>query len=121
MSFSFSSIGHALATGLHDFYKGIVAVESFITKVDTPANQALVESLTNLVPVVGPQAVQVERGVFAVAGELASILTNVSSNGEAALVNAGFDATVIADFKALIQSVPGLFTIVPTPVTPATK
>lgn len=117
MAFSFSSIGHALATGIHDFYTGIIAVEGFVAKINTPANQATVEALTALIPVVGPQAVTVERGVFAVAGEVAAILTNVTNGGEQALLNAGFDQTIINDFKSLVSSIPGLFPTTAAPVS----
>jgi len=110
MSFSFSSVGHAFAAGLHDVYTGAKAVESFIAKVATPANQAEIEALTSLIPSVGPQAAAIERGVFAIAGQLSGILTNVTNGGEQKLLDAGFDAAVIADFKALIGSIPSLVT-----------
>ena len=108
MAFTIRSIGHGLAIGLHDFYVGIKAVEGFIAKNNTPQNQAIVEGLTSLIPVFGPEAQTVERALFAIAGQTASILTNVSAGGERKLLDAGFDAAVIADFKALIEAVPGL-------------
>lgn len=111
MAFSFSSIGHALASGLHDVYTGAKAVEQFVAKIATPKNEAEVEALTSLIPGIGTQAAAVERGVFAVAGQLAAILTNVTNGGEQKLLDAGFDASVIADFKALIASVPGLVNV----------
>ena len=49
-----------------------------------------------------------ERGVFAVAGEAASILHALDGTGPQKLRDAGFDEQVIADFEALIASVPGL-------------
>lgn len=110
MGFSFKSIGHALATGLSDAYKGATAVEKFIAKVATPGNEAEVEALTALIPTVGPEAATIERGVFAVAGEVGSLLSDITGAGEKALLGAGFDASIIADFKALIAGVPGLVT-----------
>ncbi len=109
MSFSFKSIGHECASILHDVWTGMTAVAGFIEKIDTTQNQALLETVTGLIPVVGPEAVAIERGVFAVAGQTAAVLGDVTKGGEQALLNAGFDAQVIADFKALIESVPGLF------------
>lgn len=119
MAFSFSSIGHALAAGLHDVWTGMKAVESFVAKADTPANQQVIEGLTSLIPVIGPQAATVERGVFAIAGQAAAILTNITNSGEQKLLDAGFDAMVIADFKALIAAVPSMVsTAKAAPVTP---
>jgi hypothetical protein len=121
MSFSFSSIGHAIASGLNDAYTGMKAVSSFIDKVATPTNQAEIEALTALIPSVGPEAVTIERAVFAVAGEVAAVLNDVTNGGEQKLLDAGFDATVIADFKTLIASIPGLFTATSTATTTATN
>lgn len=106
--FTFKSIGHAIATGLNDAFKGAKAIETFIAKYATTANQQEVEALTSLIPSVGPTAAAVERGVFAVAGEVASILTDLTNGGEAKLLNAGFDSALIAEFTTLIHSVPGL-------------
>lgn len=109
MSFSFTSIGHAIAAGFQDVVKGEQAVSKFIAKIDTPDNQALVEGLTAIVPGVGSQAVLVERGVFAVAGEVASVLKDFDTASVEKLVNAGLDRTVITDFQNLIKNTPSLF------------
>lgn len=121
MSFSFASIGHAFATGLSDVVKAGEAVGNFIAKVTTPANQAEVEALTALAPapynVVG---VAVERGVFAVAGEVAGVIAKFEGAAAQKLADAGLDKGVIEDFEALIKSVPGLFAAAKAaPVTPA--
>lgn len=118
MAFGFKSIGHFFSTAIHDVFVGAKAVETTITKVNTPANQKLVEDFTALIPSIGPAASDIERGVFAIAGETASVLNDATKNGESALVNAGFDAQIIAEFKALIASIPG--TIKNPPALPAT-
>lgn len=109
MSFSFSSIGHALAAGFQDVVKGEQAVAKFIASIDTPANQAVVEALTAIVPVYGSAGVAVERGVFAVAGEVANILKDFDAASVEKLVNAGLDKSVITDFQNLIKNTPSLF------------
>lgn len=109
MSFSFSSIGHALAAGFQDVVKGEQAVSKFLASIDTPQNQAIVEGLTAIVPVYGSAGVTVERGVFAVAGEVANVLKDFDAASIEKLVNAGLDKTVITDFQNLIKSTPSLF------------
>ena len=109
MAFSFSSIGHALASGLSDIVKGEQAVVKFISKIDTPANQAIVEGLTALIPDYGASGVAVERGVFAVAGEVAAVLSKFDEASAQKLIDAGLDKAVIDDFLALLKSVPTLF------------
>lgn len=116
MSFSFSSIGHAFATGLSDVVKASKAVESFIAKIDTPGNEATVEALTALVPTYGSAGVVAERAVFAVAGEVAAALKDFDAASVEKLVNAGLDKTVLADFQSLIKGMPALFSGVKTVV-----
>jgi hypothetical protein len=114
MSFSFSSIGHAIATGLSDVVKGEQAVQKFLAKIDTPANQATVEAITALIPNYGSAGVLVERGVFAVAGEVASLLKDFDAASVEKLVNAGLDKTVLTDFQNILKSTPSLFAGVST-------
>lgn len=116
MSFSFSSIGHALATGLSDVVKASKAVESFVAKISTPGNEATVEALTALIPTYGSAGVIVERAVFSIAGEVASALKDFDAASVEKLVNAGLDKTVITDFQNLIKSTPSLFSGVKTVV-----
>lgn len=116
MSFSFSSIGHAFATGLSEVVKGEQAVQKFIASINTPANQATVEALTALVPTYGSAAVVAERAVFAVAGEVASALKDFDAASVEKLVNAGLDKTVLTDFQSLIKGMPSLFSGVKTVV-----
>lgn len=109
MSFSISSVGHALATGLSDAVKASKAVTAFIAKIDTPGNEATVEALTALVPGYGADGVVIERGVFAIAGEVAGVLGKFDDASVEKLVNAGLDKSVIEDFVALLKSAPSLF------------
>lgn len=114
MSFSFTSIGHAIASGFQDLVKGEQAVQKFLAKIDTPANQAIVEGLTAIIPVYGAAGVAVERGVFAVAGEVAGVLKDFDAASVEKLVNAGLDKAVITDFQTLIKQTPSLFAGVST-------
>ena len=109
MSFNFSSVAHVFATGLSDVVKGEQAVQKFLAKIDTPANQATVEAITALIPNYGSAGVVVERGVFAVAGEVAALLKDFDSASVEKLVNAGLDKTVLTDFQNLIKSTPSFF------------
>jgi hypothetical protein len=116
MSFSFSSIGHAIAAGFQDVVKGEQAVQKFIAKIDTPGNEATVEALTALIPDYGAAGVVVERGVFAVAGEVAALLKDFDTASVEKLVNAGLDKTVITDFQTMLKGMPALFSGVKTVV-----
>lgn len=116
MSFSFSSLSHAVAAGFSDLVKGEQAVQKFIAKISTPGNEATVEALTALIPVYGAAGVVVERAVFAIAGEVAAALKDFDTASVEKLVNAGLDKTVITDFVNLIKSTPSLFSGVKTVV-----
>lgn len=110
MSFSFSSVGHFLASALSDVVKGADAVASFLAKAVTPANQTEIEALTALLPgAAGVTGVAIERGVFAVAGEVASVIHTFDTAAIQKLADAGLDKDVITEFADLIKSVPGLF------------
>ena len=112
MSFSIKSVGHAFSIALHDTFVGLKAVEGVSLKVaDNKLLQDTIETVT--AATFGTSAVDFERAVFAVAGELAAALKANDAATSAKLQDAGLDMAVINDFKGLISSIKSI----PSPTT----
>lgn len=98
--FSFKNVGHFFATMASDIVKGARAVGTVITKVGSA--ESTVEGITALL---FPQAVELERGAFALLGLAAQAVsaagTAVGANG----LNLTLDAQLVADIKALIPAI----------------
>jgi hypothetical protein len=100
MSFGFKNIGHFFATVAGDIVKGARAVASVMLKAQKAEPE--IEALGSLI---FPQAVELERGAFALLGLAAQA---VSETGDAAAVNGiniTLDQQLIADIKALIVAI----------------
>ena len=107
MAFSFNSIGHFFASKLDQLVKVNQGIEAFVAKANLSSTK--VEQLTALLPVVGVPAVQIERGVYAVAGEVAACLQKNDPALQAHLLDAGLDQQVVVDFQTLIAQLPAAF------------
>lgn len=103
MSLGFKSIGHFLASALHDIIVGAKAVEKAGAAV--AKNQQLVEDLTSLV---SPQAAALERIAFGVFGEVAGVAATVDAAASANGISVTLDAEMVADIKALIAQFPDI-------------
>jgi hypothetical protein len=100
MSFGFKKIGHFFATAAGDIVKGARAVASVMLKAQKVEPE--IEALSSLF---FPQAVELERGAFALLGMAAQAVTEagdaVSANG----INIVLDQQLVADIKGLIQAI----------------
>lgn len=99
------SAGHeaaVLLTGVHHFLQG---AETIIKKIVTnPATQAAVEGISTLT--LGPASADVERAIFAVAGELLALLDSANSVDHVQkLVDLGFDKSVIDEFHTVANGI----------------
>jgi hypothetical protein len=99
MSFSFSSIGHFFAAMASDIVHGARAAGSVLAKVEKA--EPTVEAITGLV---FPQAVELERGAFAILGLAASAVQSAGDAASANGVNVTLDAALVADIKAIIPA-----------------
>lgn len=89
-------------TGCKDIVKGAKAITGGIAKIDTPANQALVEGVT---ATAFPSAEPIEEMAFQVLGKA---LTAVKAAGTAASQNGvslQLDSTASTDLQALIPAI----------------
>ncbi len=68
-----------------------------------------VEKLTSLIPIVGPQAVVVERGVYSIAGEVAAVLKKTDPALKQHLLDAGLDQTALNAFEKMLIDIPDLW------------
>ncbi|HEV2690148.1 MAG TPA: hypothetical protein VGV35_16435, partial [Bryobacteraceae bacterium] len=100
MSFGFKNIGHFFATVAGDIVKGARAVASVMIKAEKAEPE--VEALTALF---FPQAVELERGAFALLGLAAQAVTDAGSAAEGNGINVALDAQLVADIKGLIQAI----------------
>lgn len=118
--FSFKNIGHFFATVAGDIVKGAKAVAGVMLKVEQAEPQ--VEAVSSLF---FPQAVELERGAFALLGMAAQAVTEAGSAAAANGVNIALDAQLIADIKALIPAIEQYAASVgvakPAATTPAAK
>ena len=98
--FSFKNVGHFFATVASDIVKGARAAATVMLQVRKAEPE--VEGITALL---FPQAVELERGAFALFGLAAQA---VSEAGDAAAVNGlniTLDQQLINDIKALVQAI----------------
>lgn len=108
MALTWSSIGHVFASGFKDVVTGAKAVEAFIAKIDTPANQTEIEALTALIPGIGTQAAAAERLAFAALGEFAAAVNSADAAAQQNGLNVTLDAAFVAEIKALMAEFPAL-------------
>jgi hypothetical protein len=98
--FSFKNIGHFFATVAGDIVKGAKAVATVMLKVQQAEPE--VEALSSLL---FPQAVELERGAFALLGMAAQAVTETGDAAAANGINLTLDAQLVADIKALIPAI----------------
>lgn len=98
--FSFKSIGHFFATMSSDIVKGARAVGGAMAKAGSA--EATVEGITALL---FPQAVELERGAFALLGMAAQAVSATGAAAGANGINLTLDAQLVADIKALIPAI----------------
>jgi hypothetical protein len=101
MAFTWQNVGHAFAS----LFKDVVTVskKAEVVLSSIQAEAPLVESLTTLV---SPGAAAVEQLAF---GALGSVVAVVHSTEDAAMangINVSFDASVVAEIKAIIAQFP---------------
>jgi hypothetical protein len=100
MSFGFRNMGHFFATVAADIVKGARVVASVMIKAERAEPET--EALTALY---FPQAVELERGAFALLGVAAQAVADAGNAAEANGVNLALDAELVADVKRLIQAI----------------
>jgi hypothetical protein len=98
--FSFKNIGHFLATVAADIAKGARAAANVMTKAKRIEPE--VEALTGLL---FPQAVELERGAFALLGMAAQAVSEAGDAAAANGLNITLDQQLVADIKALIPAI----------------
>jgi hypothetical protein len=98
--FSFKNIGHFFATVASDIVKGAKAVALGMQQAQKAEPE--IEALTGLV---FPQAVELERGAFALLGMAAQAVGETGDAVAANGVNITLDAQLVADIKGLIAAV----------------
>ena len=98
--FSFKNIGHFFATVAGDVVKGARAVAGAMAKAQKAEPE--IEALTALF---FPQAVELERGAFALLGMAAQAVTEAGDSAEANGLNIALDKQLVADIKALIGAI----------------
>lgn len=98
--FSFKNIGHFFATVAGDVVKGARAVAGAMAKAQKAEPE--IEAITALL---FPQAVELERGAFALLGMAAQAVTEAGDAAEANGLNIALDKQLVADIKALIAAI----------------
>lgn len=106
MSLTWSSIGHAFASGFSAITRGSKYLEGAVTKIQ--GSEKTVESLSALIPGYGPIAVEVEQIAYAGFGMLVGGLHYGGIAFEQNLLNNGADKAAIDQVKALVQKFPNL-------------
>jgi hypothetical protein len=100
MSFGFKNVGHFFATVAGDIVKGARAVAGVMLKAQKAEPE--IEALSSLL---FPQAVELERGAFALLGMAAQAVHEAGDAAAANGINLALDAQLVADIKALIQAI----------------
>ena len=98
--FSFKNVGHFFATVAGDIVKGARAVGGVMLKVEKAAPE--IEALTSLC---FPQAVELERGAFALLGMAAQAIHEAGDAAEVNGLNLALDKQLVSDIKALIGAI----------------
>jgi len=100
MSFGFRNIGHFFATVAGDIVKGARVVAGVMLKAQKAEPE--IEAISSLF---FPQAVELERGAFALLGMAAQAVKEAGAAAEANGINLVLDQQVIADIKLLIEAI----------------
>ncbi len=100
MSFGFKNIGHFFATVAGDIVKGARAVSSVMLKAQKVEPE--IEAISSLF---FPQAVELERGAFALLGLAAQAVKETGDAAAANGINIVLDQQLIADIKSLIDAI----------------
>lgn len=98
--FGFKNVGHFFATVAGDIVKGARAVGSVLLKVQKLEPE--VEAFSSLT---FPQAVELERGAFALLGKAVQAVSEADAAASANGINLALDAQFVADLKVLIQAI----------------
>ena len=98
--FSFKNVGHFFATVAGDIVKGARVVAGVMLKAEKAEPE--IEALTALC---FPQAVELERGAFALLGMAAQAISEAGGAAEANGLNLALDKQLVADIKALIGAI----------------
>jgi hypothetical protein len=98
--FSFKNVGHFFATVAGDIVKGARAVATVMLKAQKAEPE--IEALSGLF---FPQALELERGAFALLGMAAQAVAEAGAAAGANGINITLDQQLIADIKALIQAI----------------
>jgi hypothetical protein len=100
MSFGFKNVGHFFATVAGDIVKGARAISSVMLKAQKAEPE--IEALSSLI---FPQAVELERGAFALLGLAAHAVSEAGDAAAANGINLKLDQQVIADIKELVAGI----------------
>jgi len=100
MSFGFRNIGHFFATVAGDIVKGARVVAGVMLKAQKAEPE--IEAISSLF---FPQAVELERGAFALLGMAAQAVKEAGAAAEANGINLVLDQQLIADIKLLIEAI----------------
>ena len=98
--FSFKNVGHFFATVAGDIVKGAKAVATVMLQAQKAEPE--IEALSSLF---FPQAVELERGAFALLGMAAQAVSETGDAVAANGINITLDAQLVADIKALIGAI----------------
>jgi hypothetical protein len=100
MSFGFKNIGHFFATVAGDIVKGARAVATVMLKAQNAEPE--IEAISSLF---FPQAVELERGAFALLGMAAQAVKETGDVAAANGINIVLDQQLITDIKLLIDAI----------------
>jgi hypothetical protein len=100
MGFGFKNIGHFFSVVAQDIVKGARASATVLQQVQKAAPE--IEGITGLIY---PQAVELERGAFALLGMAADAVQKAGDAAAANGVNLQLDSATIAAIKALIPGI----------------
>jgi len=100
MSFGFKNIGHFFATVAGDIVKGARAVASVMLQAQKAEPE--IEALSSLI---FPQAVELERGAFALLGLAAHAVSETGDAAAANGINIVLDQQLIKDIRELIVAI----------------
>jgi len=98
--FGFKNVGHFFATVAGDIVKGAKAVAHVMLQAQKAEPE--VEAITSLI---FPQAVELERGAFALLGMAAQAVGEAGDAAAANGINIALDAQLVADIKGLIAAI----------------
>jgi hypothetical protein len=102
---NWTSVGHFFASGFHDIVVAGKAIATLDTKI--APQEGVIESISGLVPVYGPEVQLIERIAFAALGEFAAL---VQSSGGATQAAAKVQASpqLLTEVENLMKNNPAL-------------